>query len=85
MDRACVDVCPVDCIRSEPGDRKLYIDPDECIECGSCVTECARTAIFHAADLPPEWASYERIDATWFRDQARARGMVEGTLPMVLG
>src|SRR6187402_3958755 len=41
-DAACVDVCPVDCIhprKDEPGFEgadQLYIDPDECIDCGAC-------------------------------------------------
>jgi ferredoxin len=36
-DQACVQVCPVDCIYGDPSvDRKLYIDPDACIDCGSC-------------------------------------------------
>ena len=33
-DRACVEVCPVDCIYE--GEDQLYIHPDECIECGAC-------------------------------------------------
>jgi hypothetical protein len=33
-DRACVDVCPVDCIYE--GAEQLYIHPDECIDCGAC-------------------------------------------------
>lgn len=43
-DRACVDVCPVDCIYE--GSRKLYIQPDECIDCGACLPECPNDAIF---------------------------------------
>ncbi len=43
-DRACVDVCPVDCIYV--GDRKSYINPTECIECGACEPECPVEAIF---------------------------------------
>ena len=40
-DRACVDVCPVDCIHDEgDADRMLYIDPDECIDCGACEPSC---------------------------------------------
>ena len=36
MDQACVDVCPVDCIHFEEGkDRMLYIEPEECIDCGA--------------------------------------------------
>ena len=45
-DTACVDVCPVDCIHHEEGvDRKLYIDPNECIDCGACEPECPVDAI----------------------------------------
>jgi NAD-dependent dihydropyrimidine dehydrogenase PreA subunit len=32
-DRACVDVCPVDCIYEGP--EQLYIHPDECIDCAA--------------------------------------------------
>ncbi|CAJ1587478.1 ferredoxin [[Mycobacterium] wendilense] len=43
-DRACIDECPVDCIYE--GDRKLYINPVECIECGNCEPACPVDAIF---------------------------------------
>jgi NAD-dependent dihydropyrimidine dehydrogenase PreA subunit len=43
-DRACMDVCPVDCIYV--GDRKSYINPTECIDCGACEPECPVEAIF---------------------------------------
>ena len=42
-DRACVDVCPVDCIYE--GADQLYIHPDECIDCGVCEPECPADAI----------------------------------------
>lgn len=42
-DRSCVDVCPVDCIYL--GERKLYINPVECIECGACEPACPVEAI----------------------------------------
>lgn len=42
-DRGCLDVCPVDCIYG--GDRKSYIDPNECIDCGACEPECPVEAI----------------------------------------
>ena len=42
-DRACVDVCPVDCIYE--GEDQLYIHPDECIDCGVCEPECPAEAI----------------------------------------
>jgi len=55
-DRACVDVCPVDCIYE--GEDMLYIHPDECIDCGACEPECPVTAIFPEEDVPEEWTSY---------------------------
>ncbi|TMR04997.1 hypothetical protein ETD83_07255 [Actinomadura soli] len=44
LDRSCVDVCPVDCIYE--GDRKSYINPGECIDCGACEVECPVGAVF---------------------------------------
>ena len=32
-DKACVDECPVDCIYE--GSRSLYINPNECVDCGA--------------------------------------------------
>jgi len=33
IDKECLYVCPVACIAFDEGlDRKLYIDPDECID-----------------------------------------------------
>ena len=62
-DQSCVAVCPVDCISSYPGlDRKFYIDPDNCIDCGSCEQACPNGAIFRAEvfttgdyDIFPLW------------------------------
>ncbi|MEZ4448347.1 MAG: ferredoxin family protein [Nannocystaceae bacterium] len=33
---------------------QLYIDPDECIDCGACLPECPVGAIDHEDDVPPE-------------------------------
>ena len=64
MDRACVDVCPVDCIYEGP--EMLYIQPDECIDCGACEPECPVTAIFPEEDVPDQWVPYTRINADLF-------------------
>jgi NAD-dependent dihydropyrimidine dehydrogenase PreA subunit len=78
QDQACARVCPVACIHFEPGkDRKLYIDPDECIDCGACEPVCPVEAIFADLDLPTKWRKYADIDALWFRDKAAARALVE--------
>ena len=55
-DTACVEVCPVDCIHPTDGENEpmLYIDPDECIDCGACEPECPVEAIYAEDDLPEE-------------------------------
>lgn len=65
-DRACVDVCPVDCIHGTEDDPQLYIDPDVCIDCGACVSVCPVEAIYPDADLPERWSSYTAINAEYF-------------------
>ncbi len=82
LDKSCVDVCPVDCIHYEEGvDRKLYIDPDECIDCGACEPACPVTAIFAEDDVPEGQKEYIEIDALWFKDKAAARAKVEALKP----
>ncbi|MBL7493745.1 ferredoxin family protein [Frankia sp. AgB1.9] len=50
LDRACVDECPVDCIYE--GGRALYIQPDECVDCGACEPVCPVEAIAYEDDVP---------------------------------
>ncbi|HEY5320937.1 MAG TPA: ferredoxin [Galbitalea sp.] len=64
MDRACVDECPVDCIYE--GGRSLYINPDECIDCGACEPVCPVQAIFYQDDLPEEYAEYTDDNSRFF-------------------
>ncbi len=74
-DRACVDVCPVDCIHE--GEEQLYIDPDRCIDCGACEPACPVGAILLEADLPGEWEDYATKAVEFFRahpDAPRAAG-----------
>jgi len=69
-DKACVAVCPVDCIHegSQPYDM-LYINPDECIDCGLCEPECPVTAIFADSDVPKEQERFIQINADFFRNK----------------
>jgi len=82
MDKACVDVCPVDCIHFEEGvDRTLYIDPDECIDCGACEPECPVQAIFTEDAVPEQWTAYTELNAIWFSDKDAARAQLETLKP----
>jgi NAD-dependent dihydropyrimidine dehydrogenase PreA subunit len=77
MDQACMRICPVACIHFDAGkDRKLYIDPDACIDCGACAPVCPVQAIDADFDLPPPWGAYADIDALWYRDKGAARARV---------
>jgi NAD-dependent dihydropyrimidine dehydrogenase PreA subunit len=74
IDKACLNACPVACIEFDEGlDRKLYIDPDGCIDCAACEPACPVEAIYSEFDLPIEWQAYADIDALWFRDKEAAR------------
>jgi NAD-dependent dihydropyrimidine dehydrogenase PreA subunit len=73
-DKSCVAVCPVDCIHEkivEGEDGKeydmLFINPDECIDCGLCEPECPVTAIFADSDVPKPFENYIKLAATAFK------------------
>jgi len=63
-DRACIDECPVDCIYEGP--RKLYIHPDECVDCGACEPVCPVDAIFVDTEVPDSWHGYLGVEAEVF-------------------
>ena len=46
----CVVVCPMECFHE--GEQMLFIDPDRCIDCNACVSECPVEAIFYEDDVP---------------------------------
>src|SRR4026207_868517 len=83
----CIDVLALPCVSASPSagvhyeegvDRKLFIDPNECIDCGACEPECPVNAIFPEDQLPAEWAHYTQTDATWFTDRAPAPAPARG-------
>jgi ferredoxin len=65
-DKACIEECPVDCIYE--GARMLYIQPDECVDCGACEPVCPVEAIYYEDDVPAEWAAYTEANAVFFED-----------------
>jgi len=67
-DTACVEVCPVDCIHPGDGEDEpmLYIDPDECIDCGACEPECPVEAIFAEDEMPEDQSQFVEINTKYF-------------------
>ncbi len=57
----CVVVCPCECFYE--GDDMLYIDPNDCLDCGACVPECPVNAIYQELDVPAKWESYIALNA----------------------
>jgi Fe-S-cluster-containing hydrogenase component 2 len=73
LDRSCIEVCPVDCIYV--GDRKSYINANECIDCGACEVECPVSAIVvdRVAKKDPDLATYMTDQASFFTDPLPGR------------
>jgi aminoglycoside phosphotransferase family enzyme/NAD-dependent dihydropyrimidine dehydrogenase PreA subunit len=66
MDKSCVQECPVDCIYE--GDRVLYINPDECVDCGACKLICRVEAIYYETDLPEDQQQHLADNAAFFSE-----------------
>ena len=46
---------------------QLYIDPEDCIDCGACVPECPADAIFEASEVPARSLPSIAANAAFFR------------------
>jgi NAD-dependent dihydropyrimidine dehydrogenase PreA subunit len=77
-DKSCIEVCPVDCIYE--GDRMVYINPGECIDCGACETACPMSAIFSDQQLlDPDDREFEAYNAGFFTETLRGQTAPLGT------
>jgi len=56
----------MDCIHGSADDKMLFIDPEECIDCGACVPICPVKAIFTEAAVPEKWKDFIQINAVYF-------------------
>lgn len=86
MDQSCIDECPVDCIYV--GKRMLYIQPDECVDCGACEPVCPMKAIAYEEDVPEPWKEFVEVNARFFDGigspgGARQTGAVNRDHPLV--
>jgi ferredoxin len=71
IDASCVPVCPEpDCIvehKPPPGAQalpnQLFINPDQCIDCGACEPECPWDAIFQDDDVPSAFVADIALNA----------------------
>lgn len=73
----CIDgLIPIDEIRAVPAEERasrfprtqLYIDPDDCIDCGACLPECPVEAIYHESAVPSEHRQDIQRNADFFKE-----------------
>jgi ferredoxin len=57
----CVAVCPCDSFHE--GETMLYVNPQSCIDCDACISECPVEAIFAEANVPDRWHHYIALNA----------------------
>jgi ferredoxin--NADP+ reductase len=46
---------------------QLYIDPNRCVNCGSCAAVCESEAIYEVNDLPEELKKFAAINAAFYK------------------
>ena len=72
-DFVCVAECATAAIAPQATDdaagtvSQVYINPDECIDCGNCATICAQNAIYPEADLPADKAHFAEKNRAYFQ------------------
>jgi NAD-dependent dihydropyrimidine dehydrogenase PreA subunit len=71
MHKSCVEECPVDCIYE--GARSMYINPDECVDCGACKLICEAGAIYYEIDLPEDELQHLADNAAFFTETLPGR------------
>lgn len=54
--KSCVEVCPVEAFRE--GETMVVVSPDDCIECGVCISECPEGAIKPSDEADEKWIEF---------------------------
>ena len=71
-DFVCVSECATSAIAPTVDDPaagtvpQVYINPDECIDCGNCASVCANNAVFAENDLPEDKAGFAETNRAYF-------------------
>lgn len=65
-DRACIEVCPMDCIGGDEASPQMFINPNECICCAACESECPVGAVFDESEVPEKWRHAIELNAAFF-------------------
>jgi len=49
--------------------KQLYINPEDCIDCGSCEPECPVNAIFEESEVPEDMQKFIKINYNHFNQE----------------
>lgn len=52
----CAEVCPVEAFKK--GETQVVVDPDTCIDCGVCISECPAGAISTSDEADEKWVAF---------------------------
>ena len=63
-DKSCIQECPVDCIYE--GDKQLFINPNDCVDCGACEPVCPVNAIYYESDVPENKKAFIELNRDFF-------------------
>ena len=75
-DGDCTAACPVDCIYE--GGRTFYIHPDECINCGLCLSICPVDAIVWDQEIPNNQRHFIAVNKEFFGSGVTGMGSPGG-------
>jgi ferredoxin len=75
-DGDCTAACPVDCIYE--GGRTFYIHPDECINCGLCLSICPVDAIVWDQEIPDSQRHFIAVNKEFFGSDVTGMGSPGG-------
>lgn len=71
-DEKCIEACPIGCIHPAKDEPKfaevpqLYVNPDECTDCGACVPVCDTDSIFPLDELSEEQKASAEKNAAYY-------------------
>ena len=67
----------------------LYIQADECVDCGACEPVCPVEAIYYEDDVPEQWKEYTKANVEFFDELgspggASKLGLINSDHPIVV-
>ena len=63
---ATAAIAPTENDPAAPNVAQVFINPNECIDCGNCASICAQNAIFSLDELPSDKAEFAEKNRAYF-------------------